>query len=266
MAEQSRHPVLPRLFVVLALLAPQAAAAQGQAPELSAAAQSCFERANAMRGNGDYNGAVAACSEAIAEASPNPGLQAELLLSRGVALRELSAFDAALADFDAALRLRPDANEIVNMRAWTFRAMGDFAAAEAAYSEILTSDALKDRVPQDRVIWQAYLSRCVVRIDLARFEAAAGDCEAALQGSRNGDSLFFAARAYTEQGRCDEAVPLLEEALDLAEPWARIFEELGYAYGCLDRKAEAIAVLERGLSRFPEDPGLLELRRWAERL
>jgi tetratricopeptide (TPR) repeat protein len=266
MGERSPYPILLPLLAALTLLAPQGAAAQGQQPDLSAAARRCFERADAMRGNGDYGAAVAACSEAIAEGSPNRDLQAELLLSRGVALREMSAFEAALADFNAALRLRPDANEIANMRAWTFRAMGDHAAAEAAYSEILTSDALKDRVPQDRVIWQAYLSRCVVRLDLARFDAAAGDCEAALQGSRNGDSLYFAARVYTEQGRCDEAVPLLEEALGLAEPWSRIFEELGYAYGCLDRKAEAIAVLDRGLARFPEDPGLLEMRRWAERL
>jgi len=240
------------------------AVAQAQEPELSPAARICLERADAMHSSGDYGGTVAACSEAIAEGSSNQDLQAELLVLRGVALRELRAFDAALADFNAALRLRPDATQIANMRAWTFRAMGDYASAEAAYSEILMSDDLKDRVPEDRALWQAFLSRCVVRLDLGNFSAAAGDCEAALQGARNGDSLYFAARTYTELGRCAEAVSLLEEALRLADPWARIYEELGYAYGCLGRKPEALSILDRGLARFPGDPDLLAMRHRVE--
>ena len=76
--------------------------------------------------------------------------------------------------------------------------MGNPAAAEAAYSEILKDESSKARVAEDRAIWQAYLSRCVVRQDLGNYDLALGDCVVALQGSRNSDSLYFAAR---EPGR-----------------------------------------------------------------
>ena len=200
---------------------------------------------------------------AIAEKPEDARLHAALLTERGVAYREMQDYARALVDFDAALRLQPDSVANANMRAWAFREMGNFEAAEAAYSEILKDEASKERVTVDRAIWQAYLSRCVVRQDLGRYDLSLGDCVVALQGSRNGDSLYFAARAYTELGRCGEAVPLLDEALLLEPVTARIYEELGYALVCSGERQRGVKVLDEGLARYPQDPGLQEMRQWA---
>jgi len=149
------------------------------------------------------------------------------------------------------------------MRAWAYREMGNFDAAEAAYSQILKDESRKERVTTDRAIWQAYLSRCVVRQDLGKYDLSLSDCVVALQGSRNSDSLYFAARAYNEVGRCGEAVPLLDEALLLEPAAARVYSELGYALVCSGERQRGVSVLDQGLARYPDDPGLRQMRKWA---
>jgi tetratricopeptide (TPR) repeat protein len=239
------------------------AAAQTEPPEISEAARACFAAGDAISEGGPPAQAVTACSAAIAEQPDDARLRAALLTGRGVAYREQRDFARALVDFDEALRLQPDSLPNANMRAWAYREMGKFDAAEAAYSQILKDESSKERVTTDRAIWQAYLSRCVVRQDLGRFQLALGDCVVALQGSRNSDTLYFAGRAYTELGRCGEAVPLLDEALRLEPVLARVYEELGYAFVCSGERRRGVTVLDNGLARYPDDPGLREMRQWA---
>jgi tetratricopeptide (TPR) repeat protein len=239
------------------------AAAQTEPPQISDAARACYAAGNAVSEGRPLAEVVTACSAAIAEQPDDARVLAALLTERGIAYREQRDFARALVDFDKALSLQPDSVTYANMRAWAFREMGKFEAAEAAYSEILKDESSKERVVQDRAIWQAYLSRCVVRQDLGKYDLALGDCVAALQGSRNSDSLYFAARAYTEQGRCGEAVPLLDEALLLEPALARIYEELGYALVCSGERQRGVTVLDQGLARYPDDPGLREMRQWA---
>lgn len=248
---------LPALIAALPVLA------QTPPPAIPEAARACFAAADTVGSGGAPGEAVTVCSAAIAEQPQDPRLLADLLTSRGIAYREQRDFARALVDFDKALSLQPGSVFNANMRAWAFREMGNPAAAEAAYSEILKDESSKARVAEDRAIWQAYLSRCVVRQDLGKYELALGDCVVALQGSRNSDSLYFAARAYTELGRCGEAVPLLDEALLLEPVLARSYEELGYALVCSGDRQRGVQVLDQGLARFPDDPGLRQMRQWA---
>jgi tetratricopeptide (TPR) repeat protein len=250
-------------LLLLGLCLPLISAAQTEPPELSAAARACFAAGDAVSEGGPPAPAVTACSAALAEQPEGAGLIASLLAERGIAYREQKDFARALVDFDKALKLQPGSVFIANMRAWAFREMGNFEASEAAYSQILKGETTKERVTTDRAIWQAYLSRCVVRLDLDRFQPALGDCVVALQGSRNSDSLYFAGRAYTELGRCAEAVPLLDEALRLEPVLARIYEELGYALICSGERQRGVTMLDNGLARYPDDAGLREMRQWA---
>lgn len=254
------------LPALLAFLPAAAQTEQPAPPELSEAARACFAAADAIAGGGASDAAVTACSAAIEEQPAEARVLAALLAERGMAYRAQRDFARALVDFDKALRQQPDSLPIANMRAWAFREIGNFEAAEAAYSEILAAESSRARVTTDRAIWQAYLSRCVVRQDLGDYALSLGDCVVALQGSRNSESLYFAARAYTELGRCGEAVPLLDEALLLQPVPARIYEELGYALVCSGDRQRGVQVLDQGLARFPGDPGLREMRQWVASL
>ena len=238
------------------------ALAQAEGPAISETARACFASADTLRSGGDPGAVIEACSLAINEQPTDPALLAALFNARGVAYRRQSAFSLALADFNDSLRLDPQSIGTGNMRAWTFQAMGDYRAAEAAYSAILQDESLKDQVSERPPVWQAYLSRCVVRQHLGNFAAAAEDCEVALQGLRNEDLLYFAANAYTELERCDEAIALLEEALRLDGVGARVYAGLGYAHSCAGAQGEALAILDRGLALFPEDERLEATRRW----
>lgn len=236
--------------------------AQAEGPPISGTATSCFAGADALRAGGGSASVIEACSLAINEQPTDPALLAALFTARGIAYRRQSAFSLALADFNDSLRLNPQSIATGNMRAWTFQAMGDHRAAEEAYSAILQDESLKGQVSERPPVWQAYLSRCVVRQHLGKFAPAAEDCEVALQGWRNGDLLYFAANAYTELERCDEAIALLEEALLLEEVGPRIYEGLGYAHSCAGAKQKALDVLDQGLVLFPGNERLEAVRRW----
>lgn len=248
--------------LVWLLAGTHSAVAQAERPALSEAAKSCFAGTDSLSAGGDPGAVIQACSLAISEQPTDLGLLAALFTARGVTYRRQSAYSMALADFEDSLRLNPQSVATGNMRAWTFQAMGDHRAAEEAYSAVLQDESMKDQVSDSSAVWQAYLSRCVVRQHLGKFALAADDCEIALQGWRNGDLLYFAANAYTEIGRCAEAVLLLEEALLLEDVWPRIYEELGYAHSCAGETQKALAVLDEGLARFPGDETLQEMRRW----
>lgn len=255
----------PVVLLTLSVLACTSAGAppattESAAPQASQRARACFDAASAD--DGATQTTVAMCTAAIAEKPDHPAVMADLLLARGIAYRNQGDFPEALADFDQSLWLRSDSISTANMRAWTFREMGEYAAAEEAYSQTLKDQSLKEQVAESRPVWQAFLSRCVVRQDLDHFSLSADDCEIALQGRRDEDSLYFAARAYNRLERCAEAVPLLEEALMLEPVLSRIYGELGFAYGCIGNSQRALTVLEEGLERFPGDEGLQAMRRW----
>lgn len=249
--------------LALAFLSGCQAAGPADDTSLPPSSRTCVEAARAASaGQGDNQVVIAACTDAIL-AGPEDRLHlAGLLTVRGVAYRNLGAFDAALADLDEAVRLDPESVSTANMRAWTYRQMGDYPAAEAAYSEILKDPSRRSQVTTHAATWQAYLSRCVVRQDLNRFGLAVEDCEIALEGDRNSDSLYFAARAYNRVDRCGEAVPLLQAALEEEDVMARVFEELAFAHSCEGDDEKALSVLEGGLRQFPGDDSLLAMRRW----
>lgn len=189
------------------------------------------------------------CTMALRDEQHDKRTRADILTTRGVALRNVGALDASLADLDAAVRLGPDSGNVRRMRAWTLYGMGRYTAAELEYGRALAVD--------DH--WQAFLSRCVVRMDMSKFDAALDDCKTALERDRNIDALYFTAWLYNERGEPERAIPLLEEARGSSDLTARIFSELAHSYLAAGDNDAALAALEDGLAAFPEDQELKDL-------
>jgi len=87
-------------------------------------AETNYRLGRALRDADQHAAAINAYGRSL-EARPTP----EAYIHRGVARFDMRAFDDAIADFDAALRLAPGNGEALNNRAWTLYRKGDHRAA-----------------------------------------------------------------------------------------------------------------------------------------
>ena len=114
---------------------------------------------------------------------------AKVFIGRGQAHHLNGEYDLAIADFDAAQKL--DATVLTGVqRAASLRAKGDYEGAVAGYSAALTAD-LKD---SGLDAWDVYNERGTTYFLAERFDTAAADFEKALtagSASHNGDVLWL---------------------------------------------------------------------------
>ncbi len=87
-------------------------------------AETNYRLGRALRDADQHAAAINAYARSL-EARPTP----EAYIHRGVARFDMRAFDDAIADFDAALRLAPSNGEALNNRAWTLYRKGEHRAA-----------------------------------------------------------------------------------------------------------------------------------------
>jgi tetratricopeptide (TPR) repeat protein len=57
--------------------------------------------------------------------------------NRGIALRELGQYEAAIVSYDQALKIKPDDHVVWNNRGITLRKLGQYEAAIASYDQAL---------------------------------------------------------------------------------------------------------------------------------
>jgi tetratricopeptide (TPR) repeat protein len=189
---------------------------------------------------------IAACTELLATNSLQTLGQAEVLERRGIAFRELGEFDKSIQDIGASLALSNNTSTM-RMLAWTYREVGRYTDAEQLYTRVLEQDTHS----------QGWLSRCVVRQDMERYEKALSDCKEALrQNSEDLDALYFTARAYSYLDRPKEALPLTKTAMTLAPGDPRHLVEHVWALHQLGRTSDARKKALKGLDYFPADPNL----------
>lgn len=190
--------------------------------------------------------AIAACTDQLLIKTLGIEAQAEALLVRGIALRELGKFDRSVADLEASLDLAKDTGTM-RMLAWTYREMGKYEEAERLYTEVLKTD----KHPQ------GWLSRCVVRIDQRYFDKAVEDCEEALkQEPENTDALFFTANAYTHLNKPDLALQHALKGLNLRPNEVRFHIEYVWALYLSGRTNLARKLALEALEQFQNDPDL----------
>ncbi|MFQ6554120.1 tetratricopeptide repeat protein [Aestuariibius insulae] len=190
---------------------------------------------------------VEVCTELLETKGLERSERDEALTNRGIAFRELGDFQRSILDLK--LSVSSSRNTFtMRMLAWTYREAGDLEAAERLYTEVLAEDDHP----------QGWLSRCVVRQDMERYQDALGDCKQALR--REGDNLdtvYFTARAFSFLDQSGRALPLTEQGMSLAPHDPRHLTEHVWALHQLGRTKEARQKARAGLERFPEDPDLL---------
>lgn len=120
------------------------------------------------------------CFEFLLSDTLETQARAIALEKRGIAHRELGNLEQSIVDLGASIALSQDTS-VMRMLAWTYREAQRYEDAEALYSRVLKSDKHE----------QGWLSRCVVRQDLGRYEDALADCKQALiLDNDNLDTLF----------------------------------------------------------------------------
>jgi tetratricopeptide (TPR) repeat protein len=169
-------------------------------------------------------------------------LQAEVLVRRGLSRHGLGDYAAALADYEAALAVRPGFPEAHNNRGVAHHALGDYTAALAAFGE-----ALRARPDYS----EALNNRGVTRHALGAWREALADFNAALRLS----PLYAAAynnRAATRRALKDLAGALADcdTALRLNPRYAEAWDNRATVNYLLWRHGQAVADLNRALALY----------------
>lgn len=169
------------------------------------------------------------------------------LEKRGIAHRELGNSEQSIVDLGASIALSQDTS-VMRMLAWTYREAKRYEDAEALYSRVLESDKHE----------QGWLSRCVVRQDLGRYQDALSDCKQALSlDNDNLDTLFFTARVHSILEQPKYALPLAKRAMALAPNDPRHLVEYVWALHQMGWTNVAFDKATAGLKSFPNNPELI---------
>ncbi|MCK0142149.1 tetratricopeptide repeat protein [Aliiroseovarius sp. F20344] len=199
--------------------------------------------------NSEPKNAIQACDQYLSHSSLSPLERSDALHTRGVAHRELGQFEESLSDLKGALEIYPDDTSTMRMLAWTFREMGRSDKAEEIYTQVLKIDSH----------WQGWLSRCAVRYDLAKYNAAIEDCVKAGKQEYNLDVMYFKAAAEIQLDRPAQALETVTPGLSQDDFSGRLYFLAAIALWNMGLQSDATAKAEEGLKKYPGD---LDLKRF----
>lgn len=167
----------------------------------------------------------------------------EILSNYANVLRALGRMKEALSYYDRALALKPDYAAVFNRRALLLRDMGQLQEALAAAAQ-----ALQLR-PNDL---EALNTRGIVLYDMKDYEAALASYDLALVSGRNSpDTLNNRSLALKALKRPDEALRSVEDALQLRPAFPEAWNNRGIILFELKRIGDAIASYEQALQLRP---------------
>ncbi len=190
---------------------------------------------------------IEVCTQKLSSVALSDDQRSRALSKRGIAYRQIDEFARSVEDLEKSIALSPDTSNM-RMLAWTYREMDRFADAEELYTEVLKTD--------DH--WQGWLSRCVVRQDMERFDRSLADCKESLrQDPDNLDSLYFTARAYNFLDQGELAKPLTVRAMELAPDDPRYLVEHIWALHLTGQTSLALVKAREGLEKYTNHEGLL---------
>jgi tetratricopeptide (TPR) repeat protein len=151
------------LFIAASVLLPAAAPASANIIGV-ARARSCFEAAVARRATRD---ALESCTAALEEDSLTLRDRAATLVNRGILNMQVAKLDAALSDYDEAIRLQPEAAE-----AWVNKGIALIKAGRDAEAATVLSHGL-DLGPANPAV--AHYSRAFAYESLGKIRQAYED-------------------------------------------------------------------------------------------
>lgn len=207
-----------------------------------------------------YEEACASCEKLIERASND----ATLLHKFGVAMIGCKKYDRAAAMLEKAARLASNDARILNDLGIAYEKADDFAAAEKAYLGAL-------RIAPS--LAEAHSNLADLLFKLERPDEAIRHAEMSTRlAPANPLSWVALGETRLMQGNISDAIAAFEKAVGLTPPQAKAFCSLARTYARIDRKEEAVAILQRARTLLGDEPTLLNdlglalgsLRRYGE--
>jgi superkiller protein 3 len=202
--------------------------------------------------------------ELLAENYLQPSEKARLQFELGILLAAAKEYEAAVASYDQALKIKPDYHEAWNNRGGALWNLGRLEEAVASYDQ-----ALKIK-PNYHDAWY---NRGVALFDLGRLEEAVACYDQTLKIKPDDHQAWYnRGVALGNLGRLEEAVACYDQALKIKPDKHEAWNNRGNALGNLGRLEEAVASFDQALKIKPDkyeawyNRGILlrKLGRWKE--
>lgn len=201
--------------------------------------------ADALRTCGRYQKALAAYEQVIAL---NPSSSA--YTDKGITLRLLHQFDAALTAHDEALRKDRNDPYAWHSRGRTYLAMGKYDLALRNIDEAL------HRKPENE---DFISSKVRVLLKQKRFDDALIVCQQVMQKEpQRPIGFILRARVLRQQKQYDAALAALDQAMALDPHSLGLVNAKAYLYADMQRFDDALATIDLALARDPNDSNILD--------
>jgi tetratricopeptide (TPR) repeat protein len=184
-------------------------------------------QAKAAFSSGDYTDAIREYTDALNEGGLTDKERAEIYNGRGQAYRESRQYQDAIADYDAALRLRPKFPDAMLNRAIAYDRIGQGDQAIAGYGDTI---------------------KTITSIQAAKLAANIPYPEPAAQLEQNLEGAYLdRGIALAKHGKFNESVKDFEQAARLEPDNPKAFEDLGHAMILTGDNDAAITAYNRAI-------------------
>ncbi len=184
-------------------------------------------QAKAAFSSGDYPDAIREYTDALNEGGLTNNERAEIYNGRGQAYREGRQYQDAIADYDAALRLRPKYPDAMLNRAIAYDRIGQGDQAIAGYSDTI---------------------KTITSIEAAKLAGNIPYPEPAAQLEQNLEGAYLdRGIALAKHGKFNESVGDFEQAARLEPDNPKAFEDLGHALILTGDNDAAITAYNRAI-------------------
>jgi tetratricopeptide (TPR) repeat protein len=182
--------------------------------------------------------------------------EADYYSDRALTYGREGKLDRAIADFNEAIRLRPDADTYYN-RGFAYYSKGELDRAIADYDEAIRLD------PKHAL---AYNNRGSTYASKGELDCAIADYDEAIRlNPKNALAYYGRGVAYYSKGQLDRAIADYDEAIRLDLKDADTYYNRGRAHFSKGDYAGAIADYDQALRFDLNEPGLTEVRQNRER-
>ncbi len=193
---------------------------------------------------GNLDQALEVCTQAM-QAAPDGKTKAGLLNSRGLAWLAKGQLEMALADFSAAIELRPDYGLAYNNRAAAMARQGELSRAIADLDQALAL------MPGQAVL---HVNRGRVHLLKGQLNPALADFNQALSLRPDyAPALYQRGLLWSQRGLPERAIADFSRILALAPDYAPALAQRGLSRGRKGEHGQAIADLDRALALHPGD-------------
>ena len=194
----------------------------------------------AKNSRGDYEAAISDFDAAL-RLKPD---SVEAYIGRGLAKVSSGQYEEAIVDFDVVLRLKPDSAEAYSGRGLARAALGQYEAATVDCNAAL-------RLKPDSA--EAYVGRGLAKIGLGQYREAIVDYDAALRLKPDTDSLYGRrGLAKAALGQYEAAISDFDAVLRLKPDSAEAYNSRGLAKAVLGQYEGAMADYNEAIRLKPD--------------